>query len=171
MSAMMDNPMMQALLNDETLMQNMIENSPQIRRLTESNPDMAAALRNPQVLRDAMQAMRNPAALAEMQRNADRALLTAENHPEGWRMLQSLHNAMGDPMDDIPSMNSSSQSQSTTTTPTPSQPESASPNASALPNPWASRGTKLFRGDFLFHPPSPPPSPSSLSILDFEPIY
>lgn len=143
MGELMNNPMVQQLLQDETFMQNMLENNPRIQRLMESNPEMAAVLRNPELMRETMQAMRNPAAMQEMQRNADRALMTIENHPEGWRMLQSLYTQMEDPLDDIPSQLSqtSSNNNSSSSTAQAPRPESASPNSAALPNPWAPRGT------------------------------
>ena len=145
MNAMLESPAMQALLNDENLMNSMIENHPQLRQLMESNPEMGHALRNPALMREAMNAMRNPAAMQEMQRNADRALLSIENHPEGWRMLQSMYHQLDGPLSDplgTISSTTTGNDQSTTqeTSGTATRPEPATPNANALPNPWASRG-------------------------------
>lgn len=141
MSAMLDNPAVQALLSNEDFMANMIENHPQLRQMMESNPEMGHAFRNPAMMREIMNAMRNPAAMQEMQRNADRALLQVENHPEGWRMLQSMYHQLDDPLSNpLGSLSDTTQTTPSTTTTT-TQPEPTVPNTTALPNPWASGGT------------------------------
>lgn len=150
MNAMLDNPAVQALLSDENLMSSMIENHPQLRQMMESNPELGHALRNPALMREAMNAMRNPAAMQEMQRNADRALLSIENHPEGWRMLQSMYHQLDEPLSDPLGTRSSSTSNNESATQeannassTAARPEPTTPNSNALPNPWASRGTSF----------------------------
>lgn len=157
LAAMMDNPMVQAMLGDENMIQSMLENHPGLRRIAESNPEIGQALRNPQLMREMLQTMRNPAARAEMQRNADRALLSIENHPEGWRMLQSLYRQLDDPLDEAHASFSSSgntASDSSTTSTTPTRIDSATPNTTALPNPWAPRGAFELPTNILSLPPS-----------------
>lgn len=148
MSALLDSPAVQSMLGDENFMQTMLENNPQIRQLTERNPEIAQALRNPAMLREAMNAMRSPAAFAEMQRNTDRAMLNIENHPEGYRLLEQLHRQM-DSINDLSDMSSSSSGQDTAAQ-EPTRAPDVTQNSSALPNPWASRGTPA---PFLAHLP------------------
>lgn len=166
-SAVLNNPFAQALMQDENFMQNMLENNPRIQRMLQNNPELATVLRNPELMRETMQAMRNPAAMAEMQRNADRALLSVENHPDGWRMLQRMYSDLEDPLADMPSEIDQFQ-QAAPSPSTPAQPESATPTASAIPNPWAPRGTtqrlKPVPPKKTALPASPPPPFSSLFL-------
>jgi ubiquilin len=143
MSGLLENPAVQALLGDEQFMQSMLENNPQIQRMMQSNPEMGHMLRNPAVLREAMNAMRNPAAMQEMQRNADRAMMSIENHPEGWRMLQSMYHQMDGPLSDAGSASGGSSTEPDSSTTSSSTPATTAPNTSALPNPWAPRGTAI----------------------------
>lgn len=147
MNAMMSNPAVQAMLGNEEFMRSMLENNPTIQRMAENNPELGHALRNPSVLRDMMNVMRNPAAMQEFQRNADRAMLGLENHPEGWRMLQSLYHQMDDNLGepstgrDSSSEDTSSASSNNASQSSSNQPPPTTPNTDALPNPWAPRGT------------------------------
>ena len=140
MSGLLDNPAVQALLGDEQFMQSMLENNPQIQRMMENNPEMGHVLRNPAVLREALNAMRSPAAMQEMQRNADRAMMSIENHPEGWRALQSMYRQMDGPLSEAPAFAETDAPSSTSSDSTSSTtPASTTPNTTALPNPWAPR--------------------------------
>lgn len=166
MGALLDNPSVQALLGNEEFLTSMIENNPRIQRMMESNPELGRALRNPDAMREVMNAMRNPAAMQEMQRNADRALLSIENHPEGWRMLQSLYSDLDQLDEPLPS------SDDTPSAPRPTQPDSPNPNNTALPNPWAPRGTSpsrsVSRMASSFAPSSPNRRSSHTLLLPFS---
>lgn len=124
--------MMDSLLQNEDLLQELLENDPRIRRLTESNPELAHALRDPATLRQAAEAMRNPAMFREMQRNADRAMMNIESHPEGARLLRRLYGNIdesGSELEGFPQ-----NSDVTPTTP-------PVPEDQPLPHLWAPRGT------------------------------
>ena len=60
----MESPMMQQfnqqLLNDPEMLRNIISNNPQIRQLMENNPELGHILRDPALLRQALQMSQNP---------------------------------------------------------------------------------------------------------------
>lgn len=59
--------------------------NPQMRAMMDNNPEFAQLINNPEVMRQAMDMMRNPALLQEMQRNNDRAMANIDAHPEGMK--------------------------------------------------------------------------------------
>lgn len=60
MQAMMDSPFVQRLLNNPEFMRNMVRSHPALRRMAESNPEVAAFLNNPENLREMMRVAANP---------------------------------------------------------------------------------------------------------------
>jgi ubiquilin len=56
----MNNAMMNALTNNPELFRAMMQSNPIMQRLMETNPQLAQALNNPDVLRDAARAMSSP---------------------------------------------------------------------------------------------------------------
>ena len=48
---MLDNPMMQALLNNPEVLRTMITSNPQMRELMERNPEVNHMLNNPELMR------------------------------------------------------------------------------------------------------------------------
>lgn len=64
MEQIMQSPMVQQLnerlMNDPELLRSMVENNPQMREIMERNPEVAHILRDPAMLRQAMQFAQNP---------------------------------------------------------------------------------------------------------------
>jgi hypothetical protein len=56
----MDNAFMNAMLENPDMLRAIMQADPTMHRLMESNPQLAQALNNPSVLRDAMRAMSSP---------------------------------------------------------------------------------------------------------------
>ena len=69
----------------------MIEQNPQLRQLTESNPELAHALRDPSLLRQAMQAATNPDFQRAQNAATDRAMANIEAHPGGFNALRQMY--------------------------------------------------------------------------------
>ena len=148
---MMQNPgMMQTMARQmETMMQNpdfvqnmgsILRSNPETQRMMEQHPELNHVLNDPETLRQAVQAMSNPAMMQEMMRNNDRTMSNMENHPEGYNMLRRMFasnpegtaGGFGNPFASTPT--------ATTTASTQESLATESPNSQALPNPWARRG-------------------------------
>lgn len=56
----LNSAMMNALSNNPELFRTMMQSNPMMTRLMETNPQLAQALNNPEVLRDAARAMSSP---------------------------------------------------------------------------------------------------------------
>lgn len=70
----LESPMMQTMLNNPEFLRSMTESNPMLQRLAESNPQLAAALRDPEMLRQAIRLMGNPSLMQEQMRRGTRAL-------------------------------------------------------------------------------------------------
>uniref|UniRef100_A0A0E0MAA2 Ubiquitin-like domain-containing protein n=1 Tax=Oryza punctata TaxID=4537 RepID=A0A0E0MAA2_ORYPU len=158
MREIMNMPMMQNLMNNPDLIRNMIMNNPQMRDIIDRNPDLAHVLNDPSVLRQTLEAARNPEIMREMMRNTDRAMSNIESSPEGFNMLRRMYETVQEPFLNATTMGGESNtapnpfsallgnqgsnqprdpatnapntgSESTTGTP--------APNTNPLPNPWS----------------------------------
>jgi ubiquilin len=161
MSEIMNMPAMQNLMNNPELIRNMIMNNPQLREIMDRNPDLAHVLNDPSVLRQTLEAARNPEIMREMMRNTDRAMSNIESSPEGFNMLRRMYETVQEPFLNATTMGGESNtasnpsfallghqgpnqlsqpatnapaagSESTTGTPV--------PNTNPLPNPWSTSG-------------------------------
>lgn len=74
--------------------------NPQVRAMTEANPEIAAALDNPAVIQDMARVMRNPSLMREMTRNMDRAMANLESVPGGFNALRQFHDQVSQPIYD-----------------------------------------------------------------------
>jgi ubiquilin len=83
MRQMMDSPMMRSLLDNPELMRSMMMSNPMMRNMMERNPEMARVMSDPAVIRQSMEAMRNPGVMREMTRSSDRAMHNAATSAEG----------------------------------------------------------------------------------------
>lgn len=136
-----NNPMLQAMLNNPEMMRLMLESDPRIKEAMERQPELRQMLSDPSFLRQSLEIASNPAALQELQRNQDRALLNIENLPGGFQALSSLHNSLESlhrPRNENPSTDEANRrfAERLGVSPTTTD-SSAGPNAAALPNPWA----------------------------------
>ncbi|GAV60128.1 ubiquitin domain-containing protein/UBA domain-containing protein [Cephalotus follicularis] len=155
----MDMPAMQSLMNSPELMRSLIMNNPQMRELIDRNPELAHILNDPSILRQTLEAARNPELMREMMRNTDRAMSNIESSPEGFNMLRRMYENVQEPFLNATAMggntgndlgsnpfaallgnqvrdasNNSSITGSETTA------GNTVPNANPLPNPWSNTG-------------------------------
>eukprot|EP01138_Halocafeteria_seosinensis_P013275 gb/GECG01013558.1/.p1 GENE.gb/GECG01013558.1/~~gb/GECG01013558.1/.p1 ORF type:complete len:314 (+),score=41.63 gb/GECG01013558.1/:1-942(+) len=99
MSNMMNNPMMQALTEDPEMLRGIIESSPQMRQMMNSNPELARAMRDPETLRNAMRAARDPAYMREMMRHQDVAMANIQNMPGGFDAIRRMYEEVQEPLE------------------------------------------------------------------------
>ena len=81
----------QSMMNNPELMQSIIMSNPQMRTIIEQNPEIGAVLRDPNIMRQTMEAARNPAMMQEMLRNQDRQMANISAHPEGFNALRRMY--------------------------------------------------------------------------------
>ena len=97
MREIMNMPLMQNILNSPDLIRNIIMNNPQMREIVDRNPDLAHVLNDPSILRQTVEAARNPELMREMMRNTDRAMSNIESSPEGFNMLRRMYETVQEP--------------------------------------------------------------------------
>lgn len=95
---MMDNPMVQSLMSNPTVIRELLMSNPQMQDLMERNPEIQHMLNNPSLLRETMELARNPAAMQELMRHHDRALSNLESLPGGFNALQRIYRDVEEPM-------------------------------------------------------------------------
>ena len=151
-------PAIQNLMNNPDMMRSLIMSNPQMRDIIDRNPELAHILNDPGILRQTLEAARNPELMREMMRNTDRAMSNIESSPEGFNMLRRMYENVQEPFLNATTMtgnagndsssnpfaallanqggaqarnesNNSSTTGSETT-------ENAAPNTNPLPNPW-----------------------------------
>ncbi|TDH67190.1 hypothetical protein CCR75_003365 [Bremia lactucae] len=147
MRQMMDSPMMQNLLSNPEIMRSMMQSNPAMQQLMEQNPQLSHIMNDPELLRQGMEAMRNPAAMRELMRSQDTALRNIESHPEGFNALRRMYHDVQEPLMDaaasgtpaprgpaftMPGVAGGNSTASTT----PSQPASVTNPVGSI-NPWA----------------------------------
>ncbi|KAI3812122.1 hypothetical protein L1987_16828 [Smallanthus sonchifolius] len=150
MRDMMNMPSIQNILNNPEIMRSMIMSNPQMREIIDRNPELAHILNDPAILRQTLEASRNPELMREMMRNTDRAMSNIESSPEGFNMLRRMYENVQEPflnatttggnepglnpfaalLGNQGAVNNPSATGSETT------PGSAAPNSNPLPNPW-----------------------------------
>jgi len=170
MREIMNMPLMQNLMNNPDLIRNIIMNNPQMRELIDRNPDLAHVLNDPSILRQTVEAARNPELMREMMRNTDRAMSNIESSPEGFNMLRRMYETVQEPFLNATTMGGEgdrnanpfaallgNQGTNQTRDPAANAPTTASdpaagspaPNTNPLPNPWGSNGKFLIFHLFL----------------------
>ncbi|WVZ57505.1 hypothetical protein U9M48_007884 [Paspalum notatum var. saurae] len=157
MREIMNMPAMQNLMNNPDLIRNMIMSNPQMREIMDRNPDLAHVLNDPSVLRQTLEAARNPEIMREMMRNTDRAMSNIESSPEGFNMLRRMYETVQEPFLNATTMGaegntasnpfaallgnqgSNQPGQPGANAPTPGSESTTgtpAPNTNPLPNPW-----------------------------------
>jgi len=136
MRNLMNSPMVQQLnqriMDNPEMLQQMLENNPQMQQVMEQNPEIAHMMRDPAMLRQAMQLSQNPALMREMMRNSDRTMSHIENIPGGFNLLRQQYENIVEPMHNATQMPAPQDNTNTS-----SENISANPNNDPLPNPWA----------------------------------
>lgn len=103
MRQMMDSPLFQGLLDNPDVLRSTIQSNPAMQQLLEQNPQLNHIMNDPELMRQSMEAMRNPVAMREMMRNQDSALRNIESHPEGFNMLRRMYHDVQEPLLDAAS--------------------------------------------------------------------
>lgn len=138
MENMMNSPVMQSMMNNPEMMKQMITSNPELSSLIDSNPQLAQLLNDPSLMREAMNAMRNPEAMNAMLRSQDQMLANIENMPGGFNALSRAYTVyycllfqdVQEPLQDATSRFGQ-------TTPTAVPETTGGMNTNPLPNPWA----------------------------------
>ncbi|KAK9286215.1 hypothetical protein L1049_014600 [Liquidambar formosana] len=97
MREIMNMPAIQNLMNNPELMRSLIMSNPQMREIIDRNPELAHILNDPGILRQTLEAARNPELMREMMRNTDRAMSNIESSPEGFNMLRRMYENVQEP--------------------------------------------------------------------------
>ncbi|KAI3728993.1 hypothetical protein L6452_17638 [Arctium lappa] len=164
MRDMMNMPAIQNILNNPEVMRGMIMSNPQMREIIDRNPELAHILNDPAILRQTLEAARNPELMREMMRNTDRAMSNIESSPEGFNMLRRMYENVQEPFLNatttggtaandsgsnpfaalLGNQGAATQTRGVSNNPsatgTETTPVAAAPNSNPLPNPWGATG-------------------------------
>ncbi|KAK6924568.1 Ubiquitin-associated domain [Dillenia turbinata] len=156
MREIMNTPVVQSLMNNPEIMRNLIMSNPQMREIIDRNPELAHVLNDPSILRQTLEAARNPELMREMMRNTDRAMSNIESSPEGFNMLRRMYETVQEPFLNATTMagntgnegsnpfsallgtQGTAETRDRSTPSTDSATGSPAPNTNPLPNPWSS---------------------------------
>ncbi|KAK1437834.1 hypothetical protein QVD17_03634 [Tagetes erecta] len=150
MREMMNMPSVQNILNNPEIMRSMIMSNPQMREIIDRNPELAHILNDPAILRQTLEAARNPELMREMMRNTDRAMSNIESSPEGFNMLRRMYENVQEPFLNATTTGGNDSGanpfaallgnqgavNNPPSTGSETNPGSAAPNSNPLPNPW-----------------------------------
>eukprot|EP00898_Chlorokybus_atmophyticus_P006757 jgi/Chlat1/7082/Chrsp57S06778 len=146
-----NSPAVQAVMNNPDIMRMIVNSNPQLREIMDRNPELAHIMNDPSILRQTLEAARNPELMREMMRTTDRAMSNIEAHPEGFNALRRMYENVQEPI-----MNSATQAAAnavnrdnpfsalfntpgTQPAATPVPAPGPNPNTNPLPNPWNPR--------------------------------
>ncbi|XP_004471476.1 ubiquilin-3 [Dasypus novemcinctus] len=136
-----DDPFIQGLLSNTGLVRQLVLDNPHMQQLIQHNPEIGHILNNPEIMRQTLEFLRNPAMMQEMMRSQDRALSNLESIPGGYNVLRTMYTDIMDPMLNAVQEQFGGNPFATATiadaTASSSQP-SRTENCDPLPNPWAS---------------------------------
>ncbi|XP_036601850.1 ubiquilin-3 [Trichosurus vulpecula] len=139
-----DDPFIQGLLSNTGLVHQLVLDNPYMQQLIQHNPEIGHILNNPEIMRQTLEFLRNPAMMQEMMRSQDRALSNLESIPGGYNALRTMYTDVMDPMLNAVQEQfggnpfAAAAATSSTTSTGCSQP-SRTENCDPLPNPWASQ--------------------------------
>lgn len=136
-----DEPFIQGLLSNTSLVRQLVLDNPHMQQLIQHNPEIGHILNNPEIMRQTLEFLRNPAMMQEMMRSQDRALSNLESIPGGYNVLRAMYTDIMDPMlNAVQEQFGGNPFAATTTanTTTNSSQPSRMENCDPLPNPWAS---------------------------------
>ncbi|XP_011088701.1 ubiquitin domain-containing protein DSK2b-like [Sesamum indicum] len=97
MREIMNMPAIQSLMNNPEIMRSLIMSNPQMREIIDRNPELGHIINDPSILRQTLEAARNPELMREMMRNTDRAMSNIESSPEGFNMLRRMYENVQEP--------------------------------------------------------------------------
>ncbi|XP_036717532.1 ubiquilin-3 [Balaenoptera musculus] len=140
-SQIIDDPFIQGLLSNTGLVRQLVLDNPHMQQLIQHNPEIGHILNNPEIMRQTMEFLCNPAMMQEMMRSQDRALSNLESIPGGYNVLRTMYTDIMHPMLNAVQEQFAGNPFATTTTAnatTSSSKPSRMENCDPLPNPWAS---------------------------------
>ncbi|KAI3446343.1 hypothetical protein Pfo_003008 [Paulownia fortunei] len=159
MREIMNMPAIQSLMNNPEIMRSLIMSNPQMREIIDRNPELAHILNDPGILRQTLEAARNPELMREMMRNTDRAMSNIESSPEGFNMLRRMYENVQEPFLNATTIGGGTATdagsnpfaallgnqggaQTIDGSNSTAGPETGTtvPNANPLPNPWSNTG-------------------------------
>ncbi|XP_011518447.1 ubiquilin-3 isoform X1 [Homo sapiens] len=158
---LIDDPFIPGLLSNTGLVRQLVLDNPHMQQLIQHNPEIGHILNNPEIMRQTLEFLRNPAMMQEMIRSQDRVLSNLESIPGGYNVLCTMYTDIMDPMLNAVQEQfggnpfaTATTDNATTTTSQPSRMENCDP----LPNPW----TSTHGGSAIPGIPEPPwlPSPA-----------
>ncbi|XP_060033491.1 ubiquilin-3 [Erinaceus europaeus] len=136
-----DDPFVQGLLSNTCLMRQLVMDNPHMQQLIQHNPEIGHILNNPEIMRQTLEFLRNPAMMQEMMRSQDRALSNLESIPGGYNVLRTMYTDIMDPMLNAVQEQFGGNPFAAATTASAAS-SSSQPlrmeNRDPLPNPWAS---------------------------------
>lgn len=137
-----DDPFIQGLLSNTGLMRQLVLDNPHMQQLVQHNPEIGHILNNPEIMRQTLEFLRNPAMMQEMMRSQDRALSNLESIPGGYNVLRTMYTDIMDPMLNAVQERFGGNPFAAATTANATSSSSSIPsrteNCDPLPNPWAS---------------------------------
>ncbi|XP_006162588.1 ubiquilin-3 [Tupaia chinensis] len=141
MAQLIDDPFIQGLMSNTGLVRQLVLDNPHMQQLIQNNPEIGHILNNPEIMRQTLEFLRNPAMMQEMMRSQDRALSNLESIPGGYNVLRTMYTDILDPMLNAVQEQFGGNPFATTTT-TNATASSSQPsrmeNCDPLPNPWTS---------------------------------
>jgi len=144
MQNMMQN-MMQQMMSNPNSIRSFFGSMQRMHSLMERNPEVNHLLSNPEVLRESLEMVRNPAALQEVMRNYDRALNNMESMPGGYNVLRRMYTEFQEPLlsafqentNQFASQLNQSENANISSTVSDDTDRQGTENRDPLPNPWA----------------------------------
>ena len=138
-------PLMQQMMSNPNTIRSLFGSMQRMHSLMERNPEVNHLLSNPDVLRESLEMVRNPAALQEVMRNYDRALNNMESMPGGYNVLRRMYTEFQEPLLSAFHENANQFSPQQGTGESPGNPsgngsdteQQRTENRDPLPNPWA----------------------------------
>ncbi|CAA0827731.1 Ubiquitin domain-containing protein DSK2b [Striga hermonthica] len=175
MRDIMNSPAIQSLMSNPEIMRSLIMSNPQMREIIDRNPELAHVLNDPSILRQTLEAARNPELMREMMRNTDRAMSNIESSPEGFNMLRRMYENVQEPLLNATTTGGGGGGTGTAAGTNPftalfgnqadaqtrdgsdsnAAPESGTtvPNSNPLPNPWSNTGGSQTNNATRTNPP------------------
>ncbi|XP_068964927.1 ubiquilin-3 [Petaurus breviceps papuanus] len=139
-----DDPFIQGLLSNTGLVCQLVLDNPYMQQLIQHNPEIGHILNNPEIMRQTLEFLCNPAMMQEMMRSQDRALSNLESIPGGYNALRTMYTDVMDPMlnavqEQLGGNPFAAAAATSSTTSTGCSQPSRTENCDPLPNPWASQ--------------------------------
>ncbi|KAI7823919.1 hypothetical protein BX661DRAFT_185935 [Kickxella alabastrina] len=131
----------QLILSNPQLVQTLMMANPQMREAIENNPELQHMMRDPQIMRQGLEAAQNPRLMEEMKRNNDRMLSNLETSPGGYAHIRRMYHNVQEPLaraaEDSTRMPLDELNRRRARLLGVTKPDASKVNTTPLPNPWA----------------------------------